>query len=267
MNVNGSYTHVQGFSEVQTNSIEKLGSAHEINKASDDASGLAIAQQLGLQKSTLSQAIENASSGIALSNIAQKGISSQKEILSNIREETLRASNGTLSEEGRDIIKKQIEKYLEQYEQVSESNSYNGNQLLKTAGDSTDDISIATDDDIIAMEKADTTSISDSIRSLMGDFTTNPDSRDALLDVLDNGIDELASFASDFGSASNALESYGRNAITAETQTASAKSSIIGLDYAKESENFNKTDLMSQIGYLIQTQANAAQTRNITLLS
>lgn len=269
MNIDSSYnTNIQSLSQVQAGQLEKLSSALAINKAADDASGLAIADQLGLQKSSLAQSVENMNSGIAMSNIAQSGISSQKDILQNIRTETLKAMNGTTSQEGREAIAQQIDRYIEQYEQIAQSTTYNGQELLKTSGDpSADDISIATDEAIIEMEKADTTSLSDTLRGFLSDFTTNPSSMTGLLDAVDDGIDQLASFASDFGSASNAMESMARSYISAETNMAAAKSTIMDIDYAKEVTDFNKTNLQTQIGYLMQTQANAAQAKNIALLS
>ena len=75
MNINSSYTSLPNINDVQSTSLEKIGSALAVNSASDDASGLAIADALGLQKTSLSQTIDNMNSGIAMGNIAQSGIS------------------------------------------------------------------------------------------------------------------------------------------------------------------------------------------------
>jgi flagellin len=206
-------------------------------------------------------------SGIAMSSIAQGGISSQKDILENIKTETLKAMNGTTSEEGKAAIADQISKYIEQYDKIAESTKYNGQELLKTKGDSTDDLSIATDSSIIEMSKADTASISDRLKSFMADFATNPDSMNDIIATVDNGIDQLASYASDFGSAMNSFASNARNSMTTEKEVATAQSTIMDIDYAKEVSNFSKTNLQSQIGLIMQTQANAVQSRNINLLS
>ncbi len=268
MDISTSYnTNIQGLVGVQSNSLEKISSALAINKASDDASGLQIADQLGLQKSSLAQSIENMNSGIAMSSIAQSGISSQKELLENIKTETLKAMSATTSDEGRDAIANQISKYVEQYEQIAGSTNYNGQSLLKTSGDVTDDLSIATDSSIIEMSKADTMSISDKLKSFLADFSTNPDSMNGIISTVDNGIDQLASYASDFGSAMNAFASNARNSMTTEKELATAQSTIMDIDYAKEVSSFSKTNLQSQIGLIMQTQANAVQSRSINLLS
>lgn len=138
---------------------------------------------------------------------------------------------------------------------------------MTTAGDVTDDMSVVGEDSIIDMQKADTLSISDTLKSFMSDFVTNPDSRDSFMEAVNNGIDQLSSFASDFGSAANQLESAGRNTLTMETNTAAAQSTILDADYAKLSSDFNKTNLMTQIAMIVQTQSNAVQNRTVDLLS
>ena len=267
INPYNNMNNIQNLTGVQTGLLEKVASGSAINKASDDPSGMMIADSLGVQRSSLAQSVSNYNSGIAMSNIAQGGIASQKEILENIRTETIKAMNGTLNEDDRDAIAKQINKYIDQYDQIANSTNYNGQSLLKANGDETDDLSISGEDDIVNIEKADTLSISDNLKSLMSDFTTNSASRDDLLNALDESIDYLSSYASNYGSASNALESMARNAITAETNTASAQSTIADIDFAKEVSDFSKTNLQTQIGFLMQTQANAIQQKNIALLS
>lgn len=267
MNINSSYTSLQNINDVQSSSLEKIGSALAINKASDDASGLAIANALGSQNDALSQSIENMNSGIAMSNIAQGGLSSQQELLENIKTETLKAMNGTTSPEGREVIQKQISKYVDQYENIASSTTYNGTSLLETSGDSSDDISITDAESTIEMEKADTTSISDSLKSFLGDFATNSASMQNMLNAVDQGMTKLATYASDFGSASNAMESSARNSISTEVELANAQSTILDIDYSKEVSDFSKTNIMSQMGLIMQTQANAHQQKNIDLLS
>ena len=267
MNIDSSYVNAYNVNDLSQTSLERIGSALAINKASDDPSGLTIGTNLGVEKNALSQAIENMNSGIAMSNIAQGGLSKQEELLENIKTETLKAMNGTMSESDRDVIGQQINKYIEQFENIANSTTYNGNTLLKTDGTSSDDISIVDMESTIDMEKSDTLSISDTLKSLMTDFSTNPNSRTTLLDTLDQSINQITTFQSDFGSAANALESSARNSISMETKMASAQSTIMDIDYSKEVSSFSKNNLLSQIGLVMQSQANAIQGRNISLLT
>jgi len=268
MDINTSYTGLQGINPLQSpSSVERLASGLAINSASDDASGLTIATNLGVQKSSIAQSLENMNSGIAMTNIAQSGISSQKEILENIRTETIKAMNGTLNENDRQQIANTIEKYIEQYDNVAEQTSYNGNKLLKTDDTTSDDISLSTEKSIIKLEKADTLGVSESLKSLLQDFSTNPESMKKMITSVDKGLDTLADYASDFGSASNLMKSSARGAITTEKELAQARSTILDIDYSREVSDFSKSNIMNQIGIIMQTQANAMQSKNIALLS
>lgn len=265
MNIDTSYTNIQP--TAQSSSLERIASSLAINKASDNASGLSIADKLGMQKNSISQVVENMNSGIAMSNIAQSGIASQKDILSNMKTEILKAMNGTTNQDGRETIKDQLSKYIEQYDQITQSTTYNGEKLLETTGDSTDDLSIVDMDSFIGMEKVDTADISNQLKTFLADFSTNSNSMDDMLKAVDSGIDQLASYASEFGSAANAMESNARNAISTEVNIASAKSTILDINYNKEVSDFSKSNLLNQIGLLAQSQSNAIQSRNISLLT
>jgi len=268
MNVINNPSYVNNYtSNSSSSTLEKIASGLAINKASDDASGLAIADQLKVQKDSMAQSIENVSSGIAMSNIAQDGISSQKDLLENIKTETLKASTSTTSEEGRQAIADQINKYIDQFENIANSTTYNGQSLLTTAGDSTDDLTIVGEDASVEMEKADTTSVSDQLRSLMSDFVSNPDSRDAMLSLVDDSMTTLSGYESDFGSAANSLESMAENYMTSRTNIANAESQIRDADFEEMYSRFKKEDLQAQIGSFVQSQMNAVQSRVVPLIS
>lgn len=175
--------------------------------------------------------------------------------------------NGTTNAEGKEIIAKDITKLIEQYNQVANSTTYNGNQLLKTNNDTTDDVSIVTDDAIVEISKADTTSISDSLKSFLNDFATDSNAQEGMLEAVSQGMTQLATYASEYGSASNQLESMTRNYMSQETEASRAQSTIMDIDYSKEVADFSKSNLLTQVGYLMQTQANAQQAKNIALLS
>ena len=267
MNIDSSYVNAYDIGGLNQTSLERIGSALAINKASDDPSGLVIGSALVVEKSSLSQAVENMNSGIAMSNIAQSGLSNQKDLLENIKTETLKAMNGTMNSDDKEIIGQQINKYIEQFENIANSTTYNGNVLLKTDGSSSDDISIVDKESTIGMEKADTLSVSDTLKSLMTDFSTNNNSLTSMLNAVDQGINQINTYQSDFGSAANAMESSARNSISTEKEIASAQSTVMDIDYSQEVSSFSKTNLLSQIGLMMQSQANAIQGRNISLLT
>ncbi len=115
-------------------SLNKLSSGFKINKASDDASGLAIADKLRTQATGIKQSIDNANSAIALLQIADKSMDEISNILDIIKAKLIQAHTRTTSPDGRKAIKKDIEKLLEQIENISNQINYNETPLLKHSG-------------------------------------------------------------------------------------------------------------------------------------
>ena len=127
-----------------SSSLEKLGSGLAINKAADDASGLSIADKLRTQASSLGQGINNANSASALIQIADKAMSEQSNILDIVKTKLIQASTSTTSTEGRESIRKDISKLLEQFDAIASQTNYNGTTLLQKSSTDTakqDDLS------------------------------------------------------------------------------------------------------------------------------
>ena len=248
--------------------LEKVATGLQINKASDDASGLAIADQLRSQNSALAQAIQNVNSGVTLTNIADGGLSEQKNLLEKIQTEVIKANNGTLNTEDREIIAQTIGKYVEQFNATAEQTNYNGKDLLQQSGDVVaDDLSIATDGSIINLNTVDTKSIGSDINQHLGQFASSSDARKSVMDAINDGISKINSYQSDFGSVTNQLESSARQYLDQQTNIANAESEIRDLDYTSIVETFSKADIQAQLGSFIQSQANASNTRTIRLLT
>ena len=251
-----------------SNILEKVAAGLEINKASDNPASLAIADQLGGQKNAISQVVQNVNSGIALTNIADSGLTEQKTILENIQSEILKANNGTLNEVDRGNIANQIGKYLSQFNAIADQTNYNGKNLLQTSGDETlDDLSISTEDSVVELQTVDTKTIATSISSYMDQFSTSSQARDEMLNLVNQGISQLNNFQSDFGSAANQLESSFNNYLSAQTNIANAESQIRDFDYTSVMETFSKADIQAQLGSFIQSQLNTSSARVLQLLS
>ncbi len=135
-------------------SLEKLSTGLKINKAADDASGLAIADKLRTQGNSIGQGISNANSAVALIQIADKAMAEQSNILDTIKTKLIQASTSTTSEDGREAIRKDIQKLLEQFDNIAGQTNYNGLNLLnekdaeftfQVGEDSSFDIGLKTD--------------------------------------------------------------------------------------------------------------------------
>lgn len=116
--------------KVLGNSLEKLSSGLQINKASDNASGLAISDKLRTQASGIKQGIDNANSAIAMMNIADKAMGELSNILDIIKAKAIQMNTDTTNEEGRKIIKTDILKLIESYDDIVCRTNYNQTPLL-----------------------------------------------------------------------------------------------------------------------------------------
>jgi flagellin len=120
-----------------SSSLEKLSTGLKINKASDDASGLAIADKLRTQATSINQGIANGNSAVSLLQIADKSMAEQSNILDIIKAKLIQANTDTTSDDGRESIRKDIVKLLEQLDNIAEQTNYNGTTLLQDASDDT----------------------------------------------------------------------------------------------------------------------------------
>ena len=113
-------------------SLEKLSSGLRINKASDDASGMAIADKLRTQASSIKQSISNANSATSLIQIADKAMGEQSNILDIVKSKLIQAKTATTSTDGAAAILKDVQKLLSQLDNIASQTNYNGINLLQS---------------------------------------------------------------------------------------------------------------------------------------
>jgi flagellin len=264
MQVNNS---VQYDSSVYLNlnqSLNRISSGSQINSAADDPAGLAIAEQLKVENSSIAQSIDNAVSGIANIQIGDQALSEQSSILDQVKENLLQASTDTTSQEGREALLNDIQGLLGNLNNIASSTNYNGETLLQNAPD---DTSASQSLQFQAGENAEDIIESDSIQSntdgLGLDSLLNQDASTFtsetarnFLSSIDSAIDTVNSYRSDLGSTQNQLQSSVGNLMTQYTQTANATSTIKDVDYAQEVSNFSKQNILAQVGAYASAQSN-----------
>lgn len=244
-------------------SLNRIATGLELNQASDDASGISIATSLLAQSNGYGQAIENANSAIAATQIASSATNEQSNILDNIKEKLLQASTDTTSQEGRDAILKDIQKQLEQFDKIASGTNYNGQTLLqKSSTDSSvSDVqqyqSGLKGEQIIETSGIQSNTQGLGLTALANQDATTFSSSDAksFLENVDKAISGLNNVRSEFGAVQNQLESSSRNLLSQQTSTLNA-ASLFDTNYAKESSNFSKQNILAQIGSFGQAQAN-----------
>ncbi|MDY3200842.1 MAG: flagellin [Arcobacter sp.] len=243
--------------------LTRIATGVELNQSSDNASSLSIANSLLTQSNGYAQAIENTNSAIAATQIASGATNEQSNILNNVKEKLLQASTDTTSQEGRDAILKDIQKQLEQFDKIASNTNYNGTTLLQNS--QTDTSSSQTlqyqtglvGQDIIESGGVQSNTQGLGLTNLVNQSPTTFDSNTAksFLETVDNAISNLNDIRGNIGSVQNQLESSNRNLLTQQTSTLSA-ASLFDTNYAKESSNFSKQNILAQIGAFGQAQSN-----------
>jgi len=253
-----------------SSSLEKLSTGLRINKASDDAAGMSIADKLRTQASSIGQGISNANSANTFIQIADKAMGEQSNILDIVKTKLMQAATSTTSSDGRAAILSDVKALLTQFDSISTSTNYNGTTLLNGADytfqigeKSTDIVTVTT------TYAATTTSISggeDSLKDLKDLTTLGASSALAYMSTIDTSLTGLNKVRSEFGSAQNQVESALRNMMTTKTNIKAAESIIRDVDYAAESANFNKQNIIAQAGTYAISQANQVQQNVLKLL-
>jgi flagellin len=267
----------QNTNRLMQNSLEKLSTGTRINKAADDASGLAIADKLRTQATSINQGIDNGNSAVALLQIADKSMAEQSKILDTIKAKLIQANTDTTSSAGREAIAKDVSKLLEQLDNIGKQTNYNGRQLISGA-DGTSSASVHTfqvgekSTDTIATVgiSANTTGLS--LTVLKGQVSAGASANFSKTQAataqsaVNSAITKLNTMRADIGSTQNQVESAVRNLMTQATNVKAAESIIRDVDYAAESANFNKQNIIAQAGTYAISQANAAQQNVLRLL-
>ncbi|PHO09701.1 MULTISPECIES: flagellin [Malaciobacter] len=258
-----------------SSSLEKLSTGLRINKASDDASGLAIADKLRTQASSIGQSISNGNSAVSLTQIADKAMSEQSNILDVLKTKLVQASTDTTSDEGRKAIGKDISKLLDQLNNIAKQTNYNGTTVLQGATSASAAAQLTFQMGETASDTIQTTAGVRANLSGLGlaglkasadaNFASAGSAR-SLMASVDTAINTLNGWRADFGSTQNQLESAIRNQMTQQTNIKSAESVIRDVDYASESSNFNKQNIIAQAGTYAMSQANASQQNVLRLL-
>lgn len=262
-----AYVNYNTTSNLYQKSLERLSSGLRINSASDDPSGLAIVDKLRTQANSVKQSIENANSAIALTQIADKAMSEQSNIIDIIKSKLIQARTATTNSEGREAIRKDIVKYIEQLDNIASQTNYNGISLLQQGSDDdtfSNELSFqigerAKDTIKLSGVRSNSTGLNLTALKNLGEGALTADVAATNMSVLDDALTTLNSFRSEFGSTQNQLESSIRYMMTMETNLRASESTIRDVDYAKEVMNLNRLKIAMEAGMYAIAQASRIQ--------
>jgi flagellin len=257
----------QNTSKTLTSSLEKLSTGLRINKASDDASGLAIADKLRTQATSINQGIANGNSAVTLLQIADKSMAEQSNILDTVKAKLIQANTATTSTAGRNAIASDVAKLMTQFDNIAKSTNYNGTDLISASAKSLDfQVGEDSTKGKITLAAVNSSASAYGLSSLSTISTLTTGSAATLQATVDTAINTLNTKRGSIGSTQNQVESAVRNLMTMSTNVKAAESIIRDVDYAAESANFNKQNIISQAGSYAISQANSVQQNVLRLL-
>ena len=243
---------------------ERLSSGKRINRAGDDAAGLAIAAQLATQVLGSQTAYRNSNDGISLVQTADAALSEVGNITQRIRELAVQASNGILDDTSRSAIQAEVSQLQEQAAQIFSSTEFNGQAVL--GENSTINIQVGDDaGDQISVTTTDLNAQFTAVGFFSVDVSTANGAQTAL-SALDASLDTLNQSRGNFGAFASQLESVGRSLQVETENTAAAQSRIEDADYAVEVANRTSALILQNAGLANLAQANISNSLITQLL-
>jgi len=238
-------------------SLEKLASGKRINRAADDAAGLAIAEQLSSQATTFSQASNNVSYGQSLLSIKDGALQQIGDIGTRLQELSTQSANGTLSDDQRQSIKQEYDALTSEADRIVQSTEFNGQKVF--SGSSTD-LQVGITSGPESQISIGGTDVSAQIAALKAQDVSTQAGAKAALDTGKAFIESVASERGQIGSVSSRLQTASQNIDVAAENLRSAESRIRDVDVAQEVANKIANDIRSQtsVASFAQSKLSAA---------
>jgi len=247
-------------------SLNSLSSGLRINKAADDSAGLAIANKLSAQSNGLGQAIRNANDGIGLIQTADGALEEYSNILNRIRTLSVQGANDTQDSDSRLFIGKEMARLTSELGHIAAETRFNGKTLLAATATYTfqvgaynGDTTVTVISGMAASSVIATVVTSAAVLATQSDFA-------GYISAMDSAITIVDTLRATLGAAQNQLESTVRNISVTQVNVAAAESNIRDVDFAAESANFSKHNILAQSGSYAMSQANAVQQNVLRLL-
>ncbi len=258
-------------SSLQT-SLQRLSSGLRVNSAKDDAAGLAIAERMNAQVKGMNVAVRNANDGISLAQTAEGALGKIGENLQRMRELAVQSANDSNGTNDRTSLDNEFKALALENKRVIDNTKFNGQALLSGAGgtggvftfqvgantSSDNQVSITTTDIATAMGT--------NTQGAAATLGTTAATATATMTDIDTAIDEVTSARSSMGASQNRFDAVISNLQVSSENTAAARGRIMDADYATETANLSRTQILQQAGTAMLAQANQLPQNVLSLL-
>jgi flagellin len=260
-------------------SLEKLSTGLRINRASDDAAGLGVSENLRTQVNGTAQASKNAQDGIAAITIAEGAANEVSSILQRMRELAVQSSNDTLTSVERSYTESEFQALNSEIDRISNATNYNKQELLSTTatrfGNGTAgsvlwvdaNNTVGVDSVTVTIDTLTTAALSlSNAGGVSTTHLTDQTSSVTAIATLDVAINSVNTMRSDMGAYINRLEHAINNLSVSNTNQQSAESLIRDVDFATETSQFTRNQILTQSATAMLAQANSLPQSVLSLL-
>jgi flagellin len=264
-----AHRQLTGTAAKAAKAMEKLSSGYRVNRAADDAAGLAISEKMRAQIGGLAQAQRNAQDAVSLVQTGEGALNEVHSMLQRVRDLKVQYSSGVLSDEDKKAIAAEVQQLGKEVSDIAGKTEFNGLKLLDgqsftfTVGaNSADTVAIAT---VALSGTAGVKDLAD-----IGSASSLDNASAALnsldVDEIDTMIKNVSTARSTFGAVQNRLEHRLNNLATYQENLVASESRIRDVDMASEMVNFTKLQILQQAGTSMLAQANQAPQGVLSLL-
>jgi len=238
-------------------SLQRLSSGLRINSAKDDAAGLAISERLTAQIRGVNQAMRNANDGISLAQTAEGAMDEITNALQRMRELAVQAASGSVNDDDKASLNEEFTELKSSIDNIVSRTTFNEVALLSGGS-----VSIQT-----GYKSGETTDVTlEDVSGVgAGDISTSAGA-DSALDSLDTDIDTVTAARAKLGAVQSSFESTVRNLANVSENLSAARSRIRDADFAAETANLTRTQILQQAGAAMLAQANLIPQNVLSLL-
>lgn len=265
-----TYSRLTAANTAKANSLAKLSSGSRINKAGDDAAGLAISEKMKSQIGGLTQAKRNAQDGISLVQTAEGALNESHSILERMRDLVVQGANDTLTSTDRDSINKELTALHGELTRIASTTEFNTKNLLNTKNNSfTFQIGAnETQTLVVTIGQMDGSTLlgTSAAKFVIDSKASNVRKEGGMISKIDKAISKVSDQRAALGAVQNRLEHTINNLTATNENLSDANSRIRDVDMAEEMMTFTKSNILSQAATSMLAQANAMPNSVLNLL-
>lgn len=265
-----TYSRLTAANTAKANSLAKLSSGSRINKAGDDAAGLAISEKMKSQIGGLTQAKRNAQDGISLVQTAEGALNESHSILERMRDLVVQGANDTLTSTDRDSINKELTALHDELTRIASTTEFNTKNLLGTDNNKFTFQIGANETQTLDVQigKMDGSTLlgTSAAKFVIDSKASNVRKKGGMISKIDVAIAKVSDQRAALGAVQNRLEHTINNLTATNENLSDANSRIRDVDMAEEMMTFTKSNILSQAATSMLAQANAMPNSVLNLL-